>query len=83
MLDLSLSELSRSTIHVLTAGHESEPRQGAGSKLPSVLLGLTGFATAVATIISFMSIYQHLKNYRQPFLQRYVFPPQGYRIGYT
>jgi hypothetical protein len=43
---------------------------GAGSALNPVLLTFAGVSTLVATAVSAMSIYLHLKNYRKPHLQR-------------
>lgn len=45
---------------------------GAGSALNPILLTFAGLSTLVATAVSAMSIYLHLKNYRKPHLQRYV-----------
>ena len=45
---------------------------GAGSALNPVLLSCAGVATLAATLISFGSIYLHLKNYRKNVLQRSV-----------
>ncbi|KAG6836292.1 hypothetical protein H0H93_009432 [Arthromyces matolae] len=45
---------------------------GAGSRLPTPVLVLSGVATAVAVVVSVTSIYLQLKNYRQPMLQRMV-----------
>lgn len=45
---------------------------GAGSRLPTVVLVLSGLSTIVAVLVSAMSIYLQLKNYRKPILQRYV-----------
>lgn len=45
---------------------------GAGTALNPTLLACAGIATAVATLVSFCSIYFHLKNYRKPLLQRMV-----------
>lgn len=45
---------------------------GAGSRLPTVVLTLAGVSTVVAVVVSAMSIYLHLKNYRKPILQRMV-----------
>ncbi|KZT32986.1 DUF300-domain-containing protein [Sistotremastrum suecicum HHB10207 ss-3] len=45
---------------------------GAGSRLPSALLISCGISVMAASIISTVSIYLHLKNYRQPILQRMV-----------
>ena len=48
---------------------------GAGSALNPILLTFAGLSTLVATVVSAMSIYLHLKNYRKPLLQRYVVLP--------
>ncbi|ORY27455.1 organic solute transporter Ostalpha-domain-containing protein [Naematelia encephala] len=48
------------------------PGAGAGNHLPVWLLALCGAFTAVATIVSVMSITLQLKNYRKPMLQRAV-----------
>lgn len=45
---------------------------GAGSALNPILLAFAGVSTFVATVVSAMSIYLHLKNYRKPYLQRCV-----------
>ncbi|KAA1477820.1 DUF300-domain-containing protein [Dentipellis sp. KUC8613] len=45
---------------------------GAGSALHPAILIVAGIATLVATLVSAMSIYLHLKNYRKPMLQRMV-----------
>ena len=45
---------------------------GSGSSLPLPVLLVAGTCTAVATVVSAMSILMHLKNYRKPHLQRYV-----------
>jgi len=45
---------------------------GSGSALNTVLLVFTGVSTLIATVVSAMSIYLHLKNYRKPYLQRMV-----------
>ena len=47
---------------------------GSGSSLPLPVLLVAGTCTAVATVVSAMSILMHLKNYRKPHLQRYVRP---------
>jgi hypothetical protein len=43
---------------------------GAGSSLPLSVLVLSGLSTLVAVLVSAMSIYLQLKNYRKPVLQR-------------
>ncbi|KAI0055706.1 DUF300-domain-containing protein [Artomyces pyxidatus] len=48
------------------------PGRGSGSALNPAILIVAGTATVVATFISAMSIYLHLKNYRKPMLQRMV-----------
>jgi hypothetical protein len=45
---------------------------GSGNRLPAALLISSGLCTAVATVVSSLSIFYHLKNYRKPHLQRYV-----------
>ena len=47
---------------------------GSGSALPFPVLLVAGICTLIATFVSAMSILLHLKNYRKPHLQRYVFP---------
>jgi hypothetical protein len=50
---------------------------GAGSALNPILLAFAGVSTLVATVVSAMSIYLHLKNYRKPYLQRYAMLPSA------
>ncbi|KAF8876937.1 organic solute transporter Ostalpha-domain-containing protein [Infundibulicybe gibba] len=50
----------------------SEHGSGAGSRLPTIVLSLAGVSTLVAVLVSVMSVYLHLKNYRKPLLQRMV-----------
>ncbi|KAI0916543.1 hypothetical protein AcV5_010451 [Taiwanofungus camphoratus] len=52
----------------------SKPRlgSGSGSALPFPVLLLSGISTVIATLVSAMTIYLHLKNYRKPILQRQV-----------
>ncbi|KAK0499557.1 DUF300 domain-containing protein [Armillaria luteobubalina] len=45
---------------------------GAGSRLPTAVLAVAGVSTVVAVLVSAMSIYLQLKNYRRPVLQRMV-----------
>ncbi|KAF8621266.1 hypothetical protein AX15_007926 [Amanita polypyramis BW_CC] len=45
---------------------------GSGSSLPVPVLVLAGVCTLVAVLVSAMSIYLQLKNYRKPLLQRMV-----------
>ncbi|RDX49431.1 DUF300-domain-containing protein [Lentinus brumalis] len=45
---------------------------GSGSALPFPILLVAGLCTAIATLVSAMSIIMHLKNYRKPHLQRQV-----------
>ncbi|KII85639.1 hypothetical protein PLICRDRAFT_116239 [Plicaturopsis crispa FD-325 SS-3] len=45
---------------------------GAGSSLPAAVLTVAGVSTLVAVLVSSMSVYQHLKSYRKPVLQRMV-----------
>ncbi|KNZ80394.1 Transmembrane protein 184 like protein [Termitomyces sp. J132] len=45
---------------------------GAGSRLPTPVLVLSGVSTLVAVVVSATSIYLHLKNYRKSILQRMV-----------
>lgn len=45
---------------------------GSGSSLPPLLLALAGVSTAFAVVVSAISVFMHLKNYRKPVLQRYV-----------
>ncbi|KAF5372342.1 hypothetical protein D9615_009300 [Tricholomella constricta] len=49
-----------------------ENGSGAGSRLPTAVLVLSGVSTFIAVVVSVMSIYLHLKNYRKPILQRMV-----------
>ncbi|KAI0309821.1 organic solute transporter Ostalpha-domain-containing protein [Amylostereum chailletii] len=51
---------------------EAGTGSGSGSALNPALLIVAGCATFVATIVSAMSIYLHIKNYRKPGLQRMV-----------
>lgn len=46
--------------------------QGTGNKLTAVTIVLAGVAALVATLLSLVSIWLQLKNYRKPLLQRYV-----------
>ncbi|THH09689.1 hypothetical protein EW146_g8614 [Bondarzewia mesenterica] len=46
--------------------------RGSGSALSPTLLIVSGLATLIATLVSAMSIFLHLKNYRKPILQRMV-----------
>ncbi|KAF7295641.1 hypothetical protein MIND_01104300 [Mycena indigotica] len=46
--------------------------EGAGNRLPTVVLTVAGICTLVAVIASGMSIHFHLRNYRKPALQRMV-----------
>ncbi|KAI6101629.1 DUF300-domain-containing protein [Pisolithus croceorrhizus] len=50
----------------LTHGH------GAGSGLPLPVLAFAGASTLVAVVVSGLSIWLQLRNYRKPFLQRMV-----------
>ncbi|TFK67792.1 DUF300-domain-containing protein [Pluteus cervinus] len=45
---------------------------GAGSRLPTLVLSIAGFSTFVAVLVSMISIWLQLKNYRKPLLQRMV-----------
>ncbi|KDR79314.1 hypothetical protein GALMADRAFT_208731 [Galerina marginata CBS 339.88] len=45
---------------------------GAGSRLPTPVLVLAGLSTLVAVLVSMMSIFLQLRNYRKPALQRMV-----------
>ncbi|EIN05458.1 DUF300-domain-containing protein [Punctularia strigosozonata HHB-11173 SS5] len=45
---------------------------GSGSALNPAILTLAGIATLVATVVSAISIFLHIKNYRKPILQRMV-----------
>ncbi|RVX75716.1 hypothetical protein B0A52_00072 [Exophiala mesophila] len=45
---------------------------GTGTRLTTVTIILTGVASLVATLLSFLSIWLQSKNYRKPLLQRYV-----------
>ncbi|KIJ62327.1 hypothetical protein HYDPIDRAFT_176629 [Hydnomerulius pinastri MD-312] len=46
--------------------------RGAGSSLPLPVLLLAGISTLVAVVVSGLSIWLQLRNYRKPFLQRMV-----------
>ena len=58
---------------------EDDHGPGAGSALNPILLTFAGISTLVATVVSAMSIYLHLKNYRKPHLQRYAMFPMALR----
>ena len=58
---------------------EDDHGSGAGSALNPILLTFAGISTLIATAVSAMSIYLHLKNYRKPHLQRYVTFPIAIR----
>ncbi|KAH8912895.1 DUF300-domain-containing protein [Coniochaeta sp. PMI_546] len=45
---------------------------GTGQKLATATISIAGVASLLATIISMISIWLQLKNYRKPLLQRYV-----------
>ena len=45
---------------------------GSGSSLPLPVLVVSGICTVFAVLVSGMSIFLHLKNYRKPLLQRWV-----------
>ncbi|EEA28724.1 hypothetical protein TMatcc_002924 [Talaromyces marneffei ATCC 18224] len=45
---------------------------GTGSRLTRVLIIISGVASLVATLLSIVSIWLQMKNYRKPLLQRYV-----------
>ena len=45
---------------------------GSGSRLGQVAIILAGIASFAATVISLVSIWLQLKNYRKPLLQRHV-----------
>ncbi|KAJ3771738.1 DUF300 domain-containing protein [Lentinula raphanica] len=45
---------------------------GAGSRLPILVLVLAGLSTVTAVVISATGIFLQLKNYRKPYLQRMV-----------
>ncbi len=47
-----------------------EAGSGAGSRLPTPLLVVSGLCTVVAVLVSAMSILLQLRNYRKPALQR-------------
>lgn len=49
---------------------------GAGSSLPTPVLVLAGVSSLIAVLVSAMSVYLQLKNYRKPSLQRCVFCSQ-------
>lgn len=55
---------------------------GAGSSLPLPVLVLSGSSTLVAVLVSAMSIYLQLKNYRKPILQR-CGPFKEYLCGFS
>ncbi|KAH9061212.1 organic solute transporter Ostalpha-domain-containing protein [Lactarius vividus] len=46
--------------------------RGSGSALHPAILWVAAISTAVATLVSALSISMHLKNYRKPMLQRMV-----------
>ncbi len=52
--------------------HDLEVGSGSGSRLPTAVLTLAGVSSLLAVLISGMSIYLQLKNYRKPGLQRSV-----------
>ena len=56
--------------HVLDETLGVDSGRGSGSALNPAILVVAGFATIVATFVSAMSIFLHLKNYRKPLLQR-------------
>ncbi|KAF8885393.1 organic solute transporter Ostalpha-domain-containing protein [Gymnopilus junonius] len=45
---------------------------GSGSRLPTTVLTLAGISTFIAVLVSMMSIWLQLRNYRKPALQRMV-----------
>ncbi|KAJ9054534.1 hypothetical protein DSO57_1013407 [Entomophthora muscae] len=45
---------------------------GAGAKLGSRMVNTCGIFALIATLISLMSMFTHLKSYTKPNLQRYV-----------
>ena len=47
---------------------------GSGSALDPAILRVAAASTTVATLVSAISIFMHLKNYRKPLLQRWVDP---------
>ena len=53
-----------------TTMEDEELGGGSGSSLPYTVLVLAAICTAIATVVSSISIYMHLKNYRKPVLQR-------------
>ncbi|PPQ96895.1 hypothetical protein CVT26_005881 [Gymnopilus dilepis] len=46
--------------------------EGSGSRLPTAVLTLAGISTVIAVLVSMMSIWLQLRNYRKPALQRMV-----------
>ncbi|KIL58551.1 hypothetical protein M378DRAFT_170449 [Amanita muscaria Koide BX008] len=52
--------------------NESDSGSGSGSALPTPVLVSAGVCTLVAVLLSAVSIYLQLKNYRKPLLQRMV-----------
>ncbi|PPQ80136.1 hypothetical protein CVT25_001435 [Psilocybe cyanescens] len=46
--------------------------EGAGSRLPTWLLLVAGLSALIAVLVSMMSIFLQLRNYRKPSLQRMV-----------
>ncbi|KAF8544968.1 organic solute transporter Ostalpha-domain-containing protein [Trichophaea hybrida] len=51
----------------------AQEHRGSGtSKLSTIAIVLSGVASLIATLLSFLSIWFQLKNYRKPLLQRYV-----------
>ncbi|KAH9161508.1 hypothetical protein EDB89DRAFT_2030305 [Lactarius sanguifluus] len=53
----------------MDSAFESNGR-GSGSALHPAILWVAAVSTAVATLVSGISISMHLKNYRKPMLQR-------------
>ncbi|RMZ88858.1 hypothetical protein DV736_g3910, partial [Chaetothyriales sp. CBS 134916] len=53
----------------MTAG---SPPTGSGNKLARTVIIVAGVAALVAALVSLVSIWMQLKNYRKPLLQRYV-----------
>ncbi|RMZ81075.1 hypothetical protein DV738_g2394, partial [Chaetothyriales sp. CBS 135597] len=51
---------------------DASPPTGSGNKLARAVILVAGVAALVAALVSLVSIWMQLKNYRKPLLQRYV-----------
>ena len=63
-----------------TVFEEPDLGGGSGSALHPAVLFFAFVCTVVATVVSFVGIYQHLKNYRNPTLQRCALYPLSTHI---